>query len=131
MNQKMTELLHSFRTVAEQAGETAADAAYGVSKKTGELLSVAKMNIQLVDLKAGVNTTLRELGELLYSTHTGTPVASEVMQKKLEDLDVLNAQIAALEAQLGKAHTAKVCGTCGAAVKDGDAFCRTCGGKLN
>jgi len=131
MNEKMNDFLRTARAAAGQAGETAADAAYGVGKKAGELLSVAKLNIQLVDLKAGVNAAMRELGELLYATHTGTPTESEVLQAKLEEIDALKAQIAALEKQLGKEQPQKTCDTCGAPTKEGDAFCRTCGDQLN
>jgi len=130
MNEKMNDFLYSTRDAVGQVSDTAADVAYGVGKKAGELLSVAKMNIQLVDLKACVNTALRELGELLYATHTGDPTDSKVLQAKLEEIDHLKAQIVALEKQLGREQAARTCDTCGAPSREGDAFCRTCGDKL-
>ena len=131
MNEKMNDFLRTARVTAGQVGETAADAAYGVGKKAGELLSVAKLNIQIVDLKAGVNVAMRELGELLYATHVGNPTESEVLQAKLEEIDALKARIAALEKQLGKEQAPRTCDTCGAPTKEGDAFCRTCGDQLS
>ena len=73
---------------------------------------------------------LREVGEMLYATHTGTPTDSEILQAKLEEIDGLKAQIAALEAQIGRERAAHTCATCGAVIHDGDTFCRECGGKL-
>ena len=73
MNEKLQELLDSVQRTASQMGDVASDAAYGVGKKAEELLSVAKMNIRIAELKAQVNTSLREVGEMIYGTHTGTP----------------------------------------------------------
>ncbi len=42
MNEKVYELLDTLQKTAVQAGAIAADAAYGVSRKTEELLSTAK-----------------------------------------------------------------------------------------
>ena len=130
MNEKLYELLDTIQRTAVQAGDVAADAAYGVGKKAGELLSVAKLNIRMAELKAEVNTSLRELGEMLYATHTGNPTDSEILLAKLESIDALKAQIADLNAQIGQEQAASACPTCGAAIRDGDQFCRECGGKL-
>ena len=123
MNEKLIDILEMVQRTAVQVGDTAADVAYGVGKKTEELLSVAKLNIRVVDLKAQVNTSMREVGEMLYATHTGTPTDSEILQAKLEEIDGLKAQI-------GKERAAHTCTTCGAVTRDGDTFCRECGGKL-
>ena len=130
MNEKLHDILDMVQRTAVQVGDTAADMAYGVGKKTEALLSVAKLNIRIVDLKAEVNTSMREVGEMLYATHTGTPTDSDILQAKLEEIDGLKTQIAELEAQIGKEREAHTCATCGAATRDGDDFCRECGGKL-
>ena len=130
MNEKLHDILDTVQRTAVQVGDTAADVAYGVGKKTEELLSVAKLNIRIVDLKAEVNTSMREVGEMLYATHTGTPTDSDILQAKLEEIDGLKTQITELEAQIGKEREAHTCATCGAATRDGDDFCRECGGKL-
>ena len=130
MNEKLHDILDMVQRTAVQVGDTAADMAYGVGKQTEELLSVAKPNIRTVDVKAEVNTSMREVGEMLYATHTGTPTDSDILQAKLEEIDGLKTQIAELEAQIGKEREAHTCATCGAATRDGDDFCRECGGKL-
>ena len=131
MNEKVQELLDSVQRTACQVSDVAVDAAYGVGKKAGELLSVAKLNIRLVDLRAEVNLHLREAGELLYATHTGQPTDSETLLAKLQEIDQLTAQIAAVEAEIGRQHTAAgECPVCGTAPKEGDQFCRQCGEKL-
>ena len=130
MNEKLFQLLETVRTAAVQAGDVAADAAYGASKKAGELVSVAKLNIQIAELKHAVGAALREVGELLYATHTGNPTDSEILQAKLEEIDGLKARIAQLEGALGREKAARVCTTCGAEIKEADVFCRECGDIL-
>ena len=130
MNEKLQELLDSVQRTASQMGDMASDAAYGVGRKAEELLSVAKMNIRIAELKAQVNTSLREVGEMIYGTHTGTPTESEVLLAKLQKIDGLHARIAELSAKAAKASAVPACPFCGAPSRPGDAFCRECGGKL-
>ena len=131
MNEKVQELLENVQRTASCVSDMAVDAAYGVGKKAGELLSVAKLNIRLVDLRAEVNLQLREVGEMVYATHTGNPTESETLLAKLQEIDGLKAQIAAVEAEIGRQHTAAgECPVCGTEPREGDQFCRECGEKL-
>jgi len=130
MNERLQELLDSVQRTACQVSDAAADAAYGVGKKAGALLSVAKLNIQVMDLKAEVNTQLRTVGEMIYGTHTGTPTESEVLLAKLQEIDGLRRRIAELEAEIARLQTVPTCPICGAPSQSGDVFCRECGGKL-
>ena len=130
MNEKIQDLLDSVQRTAVQVSDAAVDAAYGVGKKAGELLSVAKLNIRLVDLRAEVNLQLREVGEMIYATHTGTLTESEVLLAKLQEIDGLRQQIDRLEREIARLQGGAVCPFCGAAARSGDVFCRECGQKL-
>ena len=130
MNEKLYELLETVQRTAIQVGNATADVAYVAGKKACEMVSVAKLNIRIAERKADVNTALRELGEMLYATHTGTPTDSEILLAKMEQIDALKAEIAEAEAQIGKEKASASCETCGAAVQDTDVFCRECGDKL-
>ena len=114
MNEKLMELLETVRRTALDAKETAADVAYAAAQAGAELLSTAKVNIRIAELTNEVNTALRDLGGMLL--------------KKLEEIDALNAQIAELSG--GDAREEAKCPTCCAPVREGDEFCRECGGKL-
>ena len=130
MNERLQELLDAVQRTASQVGGSAADAAYGIGKRAGELLSVAKLNIRIMDLKGAVGTALREVGEMIYATHTGTPTESEVLLAKLQEIDWLRQQIDRLEREIARLQGGAVCPFCGAAARSGDAFCRECGQKL-
>lgn len=130
MNEKLASLLETVRRTAVQAGDVAAGAAYSAGKVAGELLSVAKLNIRIMDRKAAVNTALKEIGEILYATHTGNPTDSEVLLAKLQEIDALKAEIAEMQTQIQREEEQHTCRTCGSAVRDGAAFCGECGEKL-
>ena len=121
---------HSCEAYWTKAEGLALDAICAMSLGAKRLTDAAKRQLEIADLRAGINVGLRELGELLYATHTGDPTDSAVLLAKLEEIDGLKAQIAELEAQIGRAEESAICPTCGAAVREGDQFCRECGGKL-
>ena len=79
----------------------------------------------------GFSVTLCHGGmDMIYATHTGNPTDSEVLLAKLQEIDALKAQIAALEETLGREAAPEVCPTCGAEKKDDAPFCGECGGPL-
>lgn len=129
MNQKLSELLAAVQNTAVQVSDVAVDAVYSAGKKAGELVDTARIQLRIVDRKAEVNLALRELGEILYATHVGEPSDSEIMLAKLQEIDVLKAEIAELENRLGRKPAPAVCGTCGAQVREDAAFCEECGEK--
>ena len=143
MNEKIYEFLDLARKsagtardaaaeAAEVACKGAADAAYAAQQVGTELLATAKVRIRIVELEAEVNTKLRDLGKLLYATHTGTPTESEELLAKLQEIDRLNEELEVLKGGIAKEvpAPAPTCPTCHAEVREGDEFCRECGGKL-
>ena len=129
MNQKLSELMAMVQRTAIQVSDIAVDTVYGAGKKAGAVVDAAKIQLRIVDRKAEVHTVLREIGEILYATHTGEPSDSEIMLTKLQEIDALKAEIAALEAALGRKPKPCTCETCGAVVREGAVFCEECGEK--
>lgn len=130
MNDKLYDLLDLVRRSAIQVSGTAADAAYGVGKLAEEALSAARLRVRLATLEGQVEDRMVEVGEMMYATHTGKPTESDVLLEKLQEIDGLRAEIASISEALGRQQAGPACPACGAAVQEGDAFCRTCGGKL-
>lgn len=107
--------------------ETARNAAYTVGLGAKKLTNAAKQQLEITDLRAEVNLCLRELGELLYATHTGTPTDSDELLKKMEEIDSLKERLRVLE---GDPVIHLLCPGCGHEVRPEDIYCGDCGQKL-
>ena len=130
MNERLQELLDAVARTACQIGSGAADAAGAVGKRAGALLSAAKLNIQAAEARRAADDALRQVGEMIYSTHTGHPTGSEVLLAKLQEIAALLESAAALERESARLQSGGICPACGAAARPGDVFCRECGEKL-
>ncbi|MCI8739704.1 MAG: zinc ribbon domain-containing protein [Oscillibacter sp.] len=130
MNEKLQNLLELVQRTAWQAGDLAADAVYGAGQMADDLLSSAKLRVRAATVEGEIKGKLTEVGRMVYATHTGTPTESEDLLSKLQEIDELHAQLADINDALGRVPEPPVCSTCGAAIREGDAFCRECGGKL-
>ena len=130
MNEKVYELLALVQQTAETAAVTAADAAYGVGLRTARAVECAKARMRLASLEKQAEELLTEVGEMMYDTHTGHPTDSDALLEKLREIDGVKAEIKAAQDSLGIQDAAGICPTCGAERREGDLFCRECGGKL-
>jgi GAF domain-containing protein len=123
MDEKLQALLDRGLRSARQAGASAAEALDAAGDQAGRLLAAARRNRQISLLEQQVDEKLRQVGTMVYATHTGAPTGSEILLERLREIDRLKARIAALKAPAA-------CPVCGAPLRAGDSFCRECGGKI-
>ena len=118
---------HSCEAYWTKAEGLARDAICTMGLGAKRLTDAAKRQLEIADLRAGVNVGLRELGELLYATHTGTPTDSDRLLEKMQEIDGLKARLRELE---GEPVIHLLCPCCGSEGREGDVYCRDCGEKL-
>lgn len=130
MNEQLQDLLDSVQRTVGQVGEAAAGAAHGVGRRAATLLSVGKLNVKVMDLKGERAAALREVGEMIYATHTGDPTDSDDLLEKLQEIDGIQRRMDLLNEEIARLQGGQVCPVCGAPGQGADVFCRECGGKL-
>ena len=130
MDDKVKALLERVRGTANYAADAAADGARAAGKKAGQMVDVAKLNVQLFDLNGEYNDLLRQLGQVMYDTHRGQASDPEQVTTLLNQADEKNAKIAELKGRSSDLRQAQTCPDCGAPCGRGDKFCRACGRQL-
>ena len=130
MDDKVKNLLDRVRGTASYAADAAADGARAAGKKAGQMVDVAKLNVQLFDLNGEYNDLLRQLGQVMYDTHKGEAPENEKVTGLLAQADEKAARIAELKSRIADLKQAQTCPSCGTPCGRGDKFCRHCGAAL-
>ena len=131
MDNRVKDLLDRIRGTAGVAADVAADTARVAGKRAGQMVDVAKLNVQLFDLNGEYNDILRRLGQVMYDTHRGQAPEGDVVTELLDQADERAEKIAELKARIADLRQAQSCPSCGAPCGKGDQFCRACGTRLS
>ena len=123
MDEKVKELL-------ERVRGTAGDTARAAGRMAGQMVDVAKLNVQLFDLNGEYNDVLRQLGQVMVDTHHGQSEDPEKVAALLERADETAERAAELKARIADLRQSQTCPACGAPRGKGDKFCRACGRQL-
>ena len=106
-------------------------AASVVSKKASDVYDNSKQKIVAAEIRAEINTKLKELGALTYkSVVHGTDLSDKIKEKSAEitelkeNLDLINDSISAKK-------SVTYCPECGSDVPENSKFCNSCGAKLD
>ena len=65
MEDRVKELMDRIRGTASAAADACADTARVAGRKAGQIVDVAKLNVQLFDLNGELNDVLRQLGQVM------------------------------------------------------------------
>ena len=130
MDDKVKALLERVRGTASYAADAAADGARAAGRRAGQMVDVAKLNVQLFDLNGEYNELLRQLGQVMYDTHRGEAPEHEAVSRLRDQADELAERIAGLKERISELKQSQACPACGAPCGRGDKFCRACGRAL-
>lgn len=130
MDDKVRALLERVKGTANYAADAAADGARAAGKRAGQMVDVAKLNVQLFDLNGEYNDILRQLGQVMYDTHNGQAADPEHVTALLAQADEKAGRIAELKGRISDLKQAQTCPACGAPCSKSDKFCRACGAQL-
>ena len=130
MDEKVKALLDRVRGTAGFAADAAVDGARAAGRRAGQMVDVAKLNVQLFDLNGEYNDVLRQLGQVMVDTHKGEVPEQEVVSRLLAQADEAAEKVAELKGRISELKKTQSCSSCGAPCGRGDKFCRQCGAAL-
>ena len=130
MDDKVKALLERVKGTASYAADAAADSARAAGKRAGQMVDVAKLNVQLFDLNGEYNDVLRQLGQVMFDTHRGQAPEGAQVTALLNQADQIALRITELKGRVADLKQAQTCPSCGEPCGKSDRFCRSCGGKL-
>ncbi|MBQ1351452.1 MAG: zinc ribbon domain-containing protein, partial [Oscillospiraceae bacterium] len=82
MDNRVKELLEKVRSTAGAVGSMAGNTARQAGKYAGELFDTAKLNLRMFDLNNEITTLLKEIGQIIYDTHTGKETEEPILDEK-------------------------------------------------
>lgn len=130
MDDRIRELLDRIRGSAQTAADTAADTARVAGRKAGQIVDVAKLNVQLFDLNSDLNEVLRRLGRVMYNLHLGQAEEGESVDQLLARADEINLKREEVKDRISALRQSRMCPSCGTACGRDDTFCKHCGAHL-
>lgn len=130
MDEKVKELLEKARLTAGLAADTAVKAAGVVTQKGGQIVEKTRRSFQVFDLNNEVELLMRDIGRMVYLTHTGAETDEGELEEKLAQIDEKYARIGEIKAELEAGKTTTACPVCGKSCDKTDLYCRICGEKL-
>ena len=130
MDQPLQELQERLRCLSEKTVSAASGAAGYVEQRTEEASISRHLEQEIDDLEDQADLQLYRIGLMVYGTHTGTHTPSDELLSALEEIDRLKSRVARARGQLVRLRGGRACGRCGAAAREDDRFCRSCGARL-
>lgn len=131
MDDKVRDLLNKIKETATIAADAAENAAKQVSQKTGDTIEMAKLNMKIFDLNTEIGVSMREIGVIVYDTHTGKVTDENALAEIIKGVDEKNAEIEGYKARLAEFKKSLICPVCGETCCKDDTFCKKCGAKLD
>lgn len=108
----------------------ARSAADYAGKKTGEIVEVTKLKINVSEVEGRISKELLELGKKVYNAAKEQSDCTEYVGTKSESIDKLYVELETLNNKIAELRSEKKCAECGFANSQDANFCQKCGAKL-
>lgn len=126
----LQDLLRQAKDAALDVAEAARAGVELAGRQAEAVSDRAKLRRAIRDLREEIALQMKEVGELLYATHRGSPSDSSDVQEILEYVDGLYEELEGHQQQLKILERRFLCEACGAENADGNMYCHNCGRPL-
>ena len=113
----------------ENLGKRVGEAAQAAAKKSGELVEVTKLNVNIGSEEDKIQKLYTQIGKVVFEKYKATGVVDADAKDNCEAIKVHEQNIKALRDKIMEVKNVKLCVGCGAEMEKGTLFCSKCGAK--
>ena len=99
-------------------------------KKTDEAVRFSKLKVKETQVNSDIKNRYEKLGELIYQMAKSGEKDNAAFDEAIAGIDQCYADLADIDRKLDELKNRVTCPSCGAKLKDDNAYCPKCGAKL-
>ena len=111
----------------ENLGKKVGEAAQAAAKKSGELVEITKLNVNIGSEEDKMQKLYTQIGKTIFEKYSATGAADIDVQENCEAIRVHEQNIKALKEKIMEVKSVKLCIGCGTEMERGQVFCSKCG----
>ena len=111
----------------ENLGKKVGEAAQAAAKKSGELVEITKLNVNIGSEEDKIQKLYTQVGKSIFEKYTATGAADPDVQENCEAIKVHEQNIKTLKEKIMEVKNVKSCISCGTDMERAQIFCSKCG----
>lgn len=113
----------------ENLGKKVGEAAQAAAKKSGELVEVTKLNVNINTEEDKIQKLYSQIGKSIYERFSASGIAEDDIKEACEAIVVHEQNVKALKDKIAEVKGTKQCVGCGNEMEKTQIFCSKCGAK--
>jgi peptidoglycan hydrolase CwlO-like protein len=98
-------------------------------QKSGELISLSKINMEISSIQSSIEDLYTEIGERIYRRYEKGKFSDHDLEEYFRSIDKYKKEIKELKRQISRKKDKRTCNNCGAQVYYESKYCPACGSK--
>lgn len=113
----------------DNMGKKLGEAAQAAAKKSGELVEVTKLNVNINSEEDKIQKLYTQIGKKIYEKYAGSGAAEKEIAEDCETIKVHEQNVRSLKNKILEVKNLKACTGCGTEMERGQIFCSKCGAR--
>ena len=111
----------------ENLGKKVGEAAQAAARKSGELVEITKLNVNIGSEEDKIQKLYTQIGKSIFQKYSATGAVDDDVKGTCESIKVHEQNIKALKEKIMEVKSVKSCISCGAEMDRNQVFCSKCG----
>ena len=123
-------LINNITKIAKSVGDGAASMANSVAKRSGELVEISKLTLNVATLEDSKKDLFKGIGQTIFDQFEAGSEFTEVVKEECAKVKETDEKINVIKEKIMELKNINKCLSCGTNMKIEDKFCSKCGAKL-